>query len=446
MELNARDAEGNAATGSFSVSVTDMTRVPVNEEEETTILSNLLLTSELKGYVEKPNYYFLDNSATRMGHLDNLLLTQGWRRYSWKEISELKPTTHTYKPEESIAISGRVMSGSSPVKDGRVTLFSTQAGITVDTLTNNEGRFIFDGLSFPDSMRFVIQARTANDKNNVKIELDRVPRQVVIRKLNGPDAEVNVNSTMLTYLKDTKQELAELQKQGLLNRTQVLEEVTIRAQRPNRVVEHSSRLGNQPADYVFQGEKLENATTIDEVISGKIPGLTIRYNPVLRITTAYLQRNNGIPMRVYLDGFDLGSNLQDFLLFDIAGIEVLTRSGTAIYGGNAAGGIIHLTSKRGLTDGQITASPAPGMVTYQPKGFYLAKEFYSPRYDDPEVKHEYTDLRTTVYWNPSLNSGKELNSIFHFFTADKPGTYRTVIEGLDYRGRLGRKVYTFTVK
>lgn len=138
MELNARDAEGNAATGSFSVSVTDMTRVPVNEEEETTILSNLLLTSELKGYVEKPNYYFLDNSATRMGHLDNLLLTQGWRRYSWKEISELKPTTHTYKPEESIAISGRVMSGSSPVKDGRVTLFSTQAGITVDTLTNNE--------------------------------------------------------------------------------------------------------------------------------------------------------------------------------------------------------------------------------------------------------------------------------------------------------------------
>src|SRR5207248_704174 len=58
LNLNAKNKEGNQVNGNFSVSVVDESKVSVDEDSENTILSYLLLTSDLKGYIEKPNYYF----------------------------------------------------------------------------------------------------------------------------------------------------------------------------------------------------------------------------------------------------------------------------------------------------------------------------------------------------------------------------------------------------
>ena len=57
MSVDAKSA-GLPIVGDFSVSVIDEQKVPNDENTETTILSSLLLTSDLKGYIEKPNYYF----------------------------------------------------------------------------------------------------------------------------------------------------------------------------------------------------------------------------------------------------------------------------------------------------------------------------------------------------------------------------------------------------
>src|SRR5690606_7865461 len=74
LELKAERNDTLPVSGSFSISVTDMTRVPVNEEDEHSILSDFLIKSELRGYIETPNYYFLDTSGSRKQQLDNLLL------------------------------------------------------------------------------------------------------------------------------------------------------------------------------------------------------------------------------------------------------------------------------------------------------------------------------------------------------------------------------------
>ncbi len=77
IKLEAVNRAGNPAEGHFSVSVTDENKVPVDENCEYTILNNLLLTSDLKGYVEQPNYYFTDTSANAAKDLDVLMLTKG---------------------------------------------------------------------------------------------------------------------------------------------------------------------------------------------------------------------------------------------------------------------------------------------------------------------------------------------------------------------------------
>ncbi|MGY0040103.1 hypothetical protein [Pedobacter sp. NJ-S-72] len=58
MTVSAKDST-QRLVGNFSVSVTDQQKVPVDENTETTILSSLLLTSDLQGFVERPNYYFV---------------------------------------------------------------------------------------------------------------------------------------------------------------------------------------------------------------------------------------------------------------------------------------------------------------------------------------------------------------------------------------------------
>ena len=50
------------------------------------MVSSLLLSSDLKGFVEDPYDYFSDNTPFLQQALDNLMLTNGWRRFDWSKI------------------------------------------------------------------------------------------------------------------------------------------------------------------------------------------------------------------------------------------------------------------------------------------------------------------------------------------------------------------------
>src|SRR5690606_27302358 len=98
-------------------------KVPVNEDSETTILSNLLLSSDLEGYIEKPNYYFNNVNTKKLENLDILLMTQGYRRFIYKDIIADKFPNITYYPEQGIDISGTVRKSSGmPLENGRLLL------------------------------------------------------------------------------------------------------------------------------------------------------------------------------------------------------------------------------------------------------------------------------------------------------------------------------------
>jgi uncharacterized protein YfaS (alpha-2-macroglobulin family) len=56
------------------------------------------------------------------------------------------------------------------------------------------------------------------------------------------------------------------------------------------------------------------------------------------------------------------------------------------------------------------------------------------------------DLRSTIYWNPNVNTDLKGTANFSFFNASTPGKYRVTIEGIDAFGNIGRKTYTYEVK
>src|SRR5690606_10276795 len=150
----AVDNNGTPTVGTYSVSVVDATKVPVEENHETTILSNLLLTSDLKGYVEAPNYYFTDPDAEKRDALDALLLTQGYRRFSYADVLADQYPQVQFFPEQCIETSGVLrLNNGKPVVNGGLLLSIPDRSFITDDYIDERGRFVFKDRPITDSPR-----------------------------------------------------------------------------------------------------------------------------------------------------------------------------------------------------------------------------------------------------------------------------------------------------
>lgn len=424
----------------YSVAVTNANKVAPDEDNETNILTSLLLTSDLTGYIEKPNHYFLNDDTKTMKELDNLMLTHGWRRFLWRNVAAGTGPNITYKPENSLSISGTVTRGGKPVPGGKVMIMASKGTFfIVDTITNADGRFVFDNLNFPDSTKFVVQARTKSERKFVDINLDVVPNQVVTKNKNTGDIEVNVNNSLMKYIKESDNYFNEMTRLGLLERTIKLEEVTITEKR-NPAKNSANLNGAGRADYIMTADDLSTCITLSQCLQGRLPGV------IFQGGIPYLMRSQNTPMSIVLDGMRVEADFLDNIVpSDVESIELLKTIGnTAIYGSQGGGGVIVITTKRGGGTSNYNRY-APGVVTVNPKGFSISRTFYSPKYEG-ETNTSRADLRTTIYWNPHVIAENDGKGKFEFYNADEPGQYRVVIEGIDAFGHLARKVYSYDVK
>ncbi|NCD70477.1 carboxypeptidase-like regulatory domain-containing protein [Mucilaginibacter agri] len=445
LQIAANTPDNKPAVASLSAAVIDETKVPVDESDETTILSSILLSSDIKGYIEKPNYYFAHkDDKQEKADLDVLMLTQGYRRFEWKQLMSDSFARPIYTPETTLKVSGRVHNGNKPVVGGKVTLFTTAGGAFVlDTLTDANGRFEFKNLIFKDSLKFVIQARDAKGKKFVDIDLDNVTRQQLTANVNAPDIDVNFDSKIVPYLQSSRSLYQTQVKYGVGSHNILLKEVTIR-EKKKPPVDHSSNLnGAGNADQVIKAEDIAlmgGCPDITQCLQGRLLGVTFRQG------NAYTTRGGG-QMQIIVDGIYVeGDFLTQINYTDISSIEVL-RSGayTSLYGSRGGNGVIIVNTKRG-NEGNSYQRFSPGVITYSPKGFYLARTFYSPQYDDPKVNATLADMRSTIYWAPNLVTDKDGKASLGFFNAGSKGSYRIVIEGIDSDGHIGRHVYHYKVE
>src|SRR5690606_11913461 len=140
---------GQPTAGSYSIAVIDETKVPHEENSALTILSNLLLTSDLQGYVEQPNYYFSQPDGIASEALDILLLTQGYRRFSYEDIMAERYPQVYFLPEQGIEISGMLrLNNGKPVPNGGLLLSIPDRSFRTDVYTDENGQFVFKDLVF----------------------------------------------------------------------------------------------------------------------------------------------------------------------------------------------------------------------------------------------------------------------------------------------------------
>lgn len=105
--LHLQLADPADSLSSLSLAVRDR-----ETEEDTydngTILTEMLLVSEIKGFVENPGYYFESDDSLHRQALDRLMMVQGWRRYKWCEMADVERFAPAWLPEKFQTIGGCV--------------------------------------------------------------------------------------------------------------------------------------------------------------------------------------------------------------------------------------------------------------------------------------------------------------------------------------------------
>ncbi len=443
------DAKNNAqlAEGNFSIAVTDEQKVPVDENNEITILSSLLLTSDLKGHVEKPNYYFNKTNAKKLADLDVLLLTQGFRRYAYKEILSEKLPPATFLPEQGMALTGTLRDRTGmPIRKGNLRLTIPGTRISAETVTSPSGVFAFQNLNFPDSSEVVINAKYNPNGNNLMIILDGQPSPQLSRKQHAVDEVTNIDSTMSSYLNNSKRQYSYLR---------TLKEVKIegaKIKRPSHA-DHPALSGlSSISGTLIEGERFKDCNMLALCLQTMATGLIFNENNFY-VNRDY-QQGSRVPVQIFLNGMPIDYfGLSSIQTADVENVEVFTKDelGTVnrMYNTN---GVLVINTKKIPKGTKMSMEefkkliPDPAMLKIKPKGFSIQREFYMPKYVNAAATYNFNDLRSTIYWNPNVVTDAAGGLSLEYYNADGKGTYKAVIEGVDKNGNVGRYVYRYTVK
>lgn len=121
LRLQTSAPNGKPVPASLSIAIRDAETtcaLPVCEDPRV----EQLLASEVRGYIHKPEYYFENSDAHRRQALDLLMLTQGWRKYSWEEMAGLTRRTFSQYLETGLILNGHVFNrrGRTPITDKEI--------------------------------------------------------------------------------------------------------------------------------------------------------------------------------------------------------------------------------------------------------------------------------------------------------------------------------------
>ena len=97
---------GVVSPTTFSLSIHD-TNTDEPTYDDGNLMTDLLLSSDLRGFVARPAHYFEADDALHRRHIDLLMMVQGWRKYKWKELADTTRTMR-YQPETTMTIEGTV--------------------------------------------------------------------------------------------------------------------------------------------------------------------------------------------------------------------------------------------------------------------------------------------------------------------------------------------------
>ncbi len=416
LDIIVKNSIGEPVSANILINI--INDVKTNEKNNRNILSYLLLSSDLKGKVEDPGYYFYDTDSIKSRNLDILMMTQGWRRFVWEKVFNEEYDEKKHEFEKGLDISGKVLYQlfSIPAKNSKVNItVLNQYYEYRKTTTDNEGRFLFRNINLFDIIELKINALNKSDKKNIYIYIDETKSVPVCFDIDSNIYNLVKTSTKkkkLLQIEDTEKDMANKEKSSL-NKTH----------------------GNASHIIMFD-DKMQNYNNIFQAITGKVPGVRVSGNKVIirGINSIYggsepLYLLDDIPVDRYV--------ISNIYPGDVERIEILKGAKASIYGSRGGNGVIAIYTKKGKYCKR-------GEILFNMLGYHKAKEFYKPAFQN--VNDSKTYKTKTVFWKPEIITDNYGKANVSFSIDDNIKNIIIEIEGITNKGKIAQEIIFKEIK
>lgn len=434
LEITIVDAFGNPVQGEFSISITDAKQV-VPSKDPVNIETFLNLKSELSG--ETPAQYstFLQDPKK----LDNFLMTQSWRSFL-PELEILNKEKPAYVFETGLNIAGEVADNPwKGARDLRLLVIDKDGYPEIhEGHTDDDGRFVFLGMDFTDSVGVYLQSFELKSRKN------RNPKEI-------KSGQIEINQLEIPTIPH-REKLEEIVWVDLLENDPYLQEVKM----VNDMIRKSFLMNEFELDeFVVKGRRVyrQDPRTIayndDPDIRLRIPEETYNYLNIFELLTARATRR-GVSFspdnNYFIDGsfanYQMVNNLR---VSDIEFVDILLgrRPNQMNIAGRTSYNIL---TKNGNPNFDWSSVKVAGTSGFKLQGYAPTREFYIPS-DKQDVNSPISmDYRSTLYWNPNVLTDKKGQASISFPLSEGATLVHVNVQGISEKGLPFHGTFEFKVQ
>lgn len=473
LDFSVRDTAGKPVSCPMSVSIRDGWE---EVESRHSMLADLLLMSEVKGYIHRPLYYFEADDLTHRAALDCLLMVQGWRRYAWKYESGVEPFDLKYMPEQGIEVHGQVVSfvRGRPKPNIQVSSFLAKRGEEEENPsgkasfglleTDSLGRFAFI-TDIEGKWNLILSVMEKGKKKDHRIILDRVFSPQPARYLAGEmqvsisgkdaseseqelqndtvvDNDVDYNRFMDAY----EDSLARL---GIQEKNHRLREVVIKAKKASREKDIYENRSKSIAYYDVPSE-MDDIQDKGDYIGNDIHELLLHMNRnfMRRVNSdgEWLQYKGRSPLYV-INYQQTEATEIDQTRYQTIRLEAIK----SIYINEELSAMCRYADKRmspmdvdkmyscavfieTYPEGEVPVKGGKGVRKTWLDGYSKPAEFYNPDYS---ILPKEEDYRRTLYWNPEVLPDEAGQARVSFYNNSRCRKLKITTEMISADGTIG---------
>ena len=517
MKVRVSDHAGRPVQGKFSLAVTDEKLLTFADDKQGHLLASLLLEQDVKGKIEEPNFYFDPTEPKSEQALDYLLMTQGWRRFEWKEVMEEQPVAYQ-QPGERTVVEGQLFrKNGKPLAQAKISLYPNGPGTTTDW----EGRFSFKNvdiekhthLFYGRDVYYPIHEYGSNyrlsEKGGYHVSPAKIRHQPAptasallqgkildetgepligasVKVLKGSDfvrgaitdydgnyrvkplepgtydveilytgyatqktTGVKVLAGKITFLDD------------VMRNTVLLQAVEIADYKVPLIEQDRTMSGG-----ALTSEQIRNLPTrnMNAIVATPAAGTTDIDGSAVGIKGARSNATN-----YYIDGVRVTGALPP--VQDIDDVQLIGGTPADEEGESQLNEVVVTSYKIPLIEQDKTSSgqtldshnqlvprsyarqsvwakkeKAKPMRPYRNQVFSRARAFYTPKYGSQQQPAQRTDFRSTIYWNPNIETDRKGEAEVEFHTSDAITNFRATLEGIGNAGQPGRTEQKFFVQ